>query len=282
MDDIIFQLDERESNGDMLEEWHSLLKEALLRRSYNATEKLLTLSSFFINPSNFSSPATTASTTPTTTTTTTTTATPIAFNNTSIDSNSYTNQTNIFLPPKQETDGNRNKRKHHKVIYYHEDKENRYDQSYYTVLAVKTNDARFIKLFRMYNFTIDFPHEMNCKCLLCETDQIGQSKKRVNTLQALSSPLWIALTSEDPFLTSFKISKKCRKFRAFQDCYENVYDNIIKQNREFCCSLLDHIENENEVQCLMKRNHESFNPFTNVKHLDFIRLGIKYHQKEVR
>lgn len=241
---------DRLERNSMVLEWHSLLKEALQRKCYNATEKLLSVSSFLIN------------TTPK--------------DSCHVKLRAHNQEVSI-------ENNNNNKRKASNLSLSRDERNSlsssRDDE--YAALAVKTNDARFIKLFHAYNYTIDPPHEMDCKCLSCKSDQLGQSKKRISTLQVLSNPIWIGLTSSDPFLTSFQITKKCRIFSSFQDCYEEVYRKIIKQNKDFCCALLDHVKNETEVQCLMKRNHEKFYPFGNVKDLDFIRLGIQYKQKEV-
>lgn len=248
----------------MASEWNTLLKQALQVRSYGAIQRLLTLSKYFIDIN-----STSATTTITTTTTTTATTT---------RSNGDCRQKSYHVKICAELSSDHIA--HNKSMIYTSVDENMV-KSYYTVLAVNSDDARIMSLFHKYNYSIEYPHELNCKCPPCRNDQLGQSKKRINTMQALSHPIWIGLTSNDPFLTSFKISKKCRKYRAFQDCYENVYNNIIKQNKDFCCALLDHIENEAEVQCLMQWNHEKFNPFSNVKDLDFVRLGIRYNQKEV-
>lgn len=237
-----------DNSQSILLEWETLLKESLQRRNYNATKILLNVSKHIMQNNNNIS-------------TNSSTADDWSNNNDERDNNGVINQIE-----------NSEKGSCHTIEKL----------SYYTVLAVQTHDVRFMKLFFSHGFTIALPHDINCHCFLCANDQLGQSKKRIETLQALSNPIWIGLTSEDPFFTSFKISKLLRKFRSFQDSYENVFKTILKQNKGFCCSLLDQIENETEVQCLMKWKCKHFKPFSQVKNFDFIRLSIKYKQKEVR
>lgn len=230
-----------DGKGSIVLEWQALLKESIQRKSFKAAKTLMTISKYFLTPNS-----------------------------------EHSDNLNTF----------------HKHSFERRERNNNFsgrdkkpdsslETSYYTALAVQTKDIRFMKLFYSYQYRIEFPHETDCPCLLCEVDPLGQSKKRIVMLQALSNPIWIGLTSSDPFLMSFKISKRCRLFSSFHDCYEKVYQEIVKTNKDFCCSLLDHIENETEVQCLMNWKHKKFNPFSRVSGLDFIRLGIKYGLKEV-
>ncbi|XP_057296724.1 short transient receptor potential channel 4-like isoform X2 [Hydractinia symbiolongicarpus] len=122
------------------------------------------------------------------------------------------------------------------------------------------------------------PHDFGCLCSVCSVDRLGQSKRRIEHLKALSNPVWIGLTSTDPFLTAFKIYKKCKTLGRQEDCFEKTYHQLKDDCQRFCCQLLDQLESENEVICLMKYDE------IRVKengHLSFIKLAIEYEQKEV-
>lgn len=88
------------------------------------------------------------------------------------------------------------------------------------ILAARNGNNQLMKLFIDKQYTIAPPHLIDCQCLKCQSNKLGQSKKRMETLQALSDPIWISLTSEDPFLTAFKLSKMSRKFSFQDDCFE--------------------------------------------------------------
>ena len=181
--------------------WTNLLTEALKRKHYLATKALLRLtkklyghgerngisSELFNNNNNVDS----------ITTTTTTTA----------------NHQVLYLR-------NRDLTRSERQNVNKADNENPYMRSikesmmsYLTVLAVKTNNVKFIRLMLSHGFDIQWPHLLECRCWLCESDKLGQAKGRIETMQALSNPLWIHLTCKDPFLTSFRITKTCRQFR---------------------------------------------------------------------
>ena len=239
--------------------WSSLLTEALYRKHYLATKALLRLSDTIYETEDISASSTTD-------------------NNNMHNSHFCDNAT-------QDNDGTSEKvtKTENESLSFSTKKvlkETRF--SYFTVLAVQTNNVKLVRLLLTHQFGIEWPHLLDCHCWLCENDKFGQAKRRIETLQALSNPLWLNMNCDDPFLTSFKIMKKCRRFRSQQDCYEKEYDLITKQNLRFCTGLLDQVRDENEVRCLMRWNDVMFEPFKNVKSLAFIRLGFKYDIKEVR
>lgn len=52
--------------------------------------------------------------------------------------------------------------------------------------------------------------QVRCNCVECvsssDVDSLRHSRSRLNIYKALSSPSLIALSSEDPFLTAFRLS----------------------------------------------------------------------------
>ena len=115
------------------------------------------------------------------------------------------------------------------------------DSSHALILAARNGNYQLMKLFIDKHYSIAPPHRLDCNCLKCQDNKLGQSKKRLEALQALSNPLWISLTSEDPFLTAFKLCKQSRKFSEQDDCFENDYQQLARSNQQFCLDLLDEI-----------------------------------------
>ena len=59
-------------------------------------------------------------------------------------------------------------------------------------------------------FALCLALQVRCNCVECvsssDVDSLRHSRSRLNIYRALSSPSLIALSSEDPFLTAFRLS----------------------------------------------------------------------------
>ncbi|PRD37058.1 UNVERIFIED_CONTAM: trp-1 [Trichonephila clavipes] len=79
------------------------------------------------------------------------------------------------------------------------------------ILAAHCNQFEILQLLLTHGAIIDKPHPLSCTCPRCRegihTDSLRYSLRRIHTYRALASPAWISLTSEDPVLTAFKVSK---------------------------------------------------------------------------
>ena len=124
----------------------------------------------------------------------------------------------------------------------HEAVELEKDSSRALILAARDGKYQMIKLLLDKNYSIAIPHRLDCCCIKCHDNKLGQSKKRLEELQALSNPLYISLTSEDPFLTAFKLCASARKFGDQDDCFESNYRELSEANQRFCLGLLDEVE----------------------------------------
>ena len=116
------------------------------------------------------------------------------------------------------------------------------DSSGALILAARKGNYQLMKLFLDKHYSIALPHPLDCSCLKCQDNKLGQSKKRLEALQALSNPFYISLTSEDPFLTAFKLYKSASKFALQDDCFDNDYKEVAEANQKFCLGLLDEVE----------------------------------------
>jgi len=52
---------------------------------------------------------------------------------------------------------------------------------------------------------------------------LHRSLKRINTFRALASPAWISLTSSDPILSAFKLSRELQKRAKVEDEFKVEY-----------------------------------------------------------
>ena len=147
------------------------------------------------------------------------------------------------------------------------------------LIAAQRGNYQFIKLFLSRNYSIDDPHGLECQCNLCTHDRLGQSRLRIETLKAITNPVYIALTSEDPFITTFKLCQLCARYADQEDCFENMYHELAKKCQEFCFQLLDTINGDEEVRCVM--SHGRSLSTEDEWDLAFIKEAINYSQKEV-
>ena len=83
--------------------------------------------------------------------------------------------------------------------------------------------------------------QVSCGCENCTGDKLGQTKLRLETLKALSCPVWVALTSDDPFLGMFKLCKWCREFSKENISFGAEYEALSKKAVNLCEELLDEV-----------------------------------------
>ena len=65
--------------------------------------------------------------------------------------------------------------------------------------ALKSQDVSSVKIFRRYHYILEEPHKASCSCCNCTRDKLVQTRLRILTLKALCNPVWLSLTSDDPF-----------------------------------------------------------------------------------
>lgn len=80
------------------------------------------------------------------------------------------------------------------------------------MLAAHRNDHELIQLFLSRHETIERPHAIYCQCHDCQvkqnSDSLKRSLSRLNAYRALSSPAFMALSSEDPITTTFELRQE--------------------------------------------------------------------------
>ncbi|TNM84792.1 hypothetical protein fugu_008970 [Takifugu bimaculatus] len=121
------------------------------------------------------------------------------------------------------------------------------------ILAAHTNNYEIIKLLVQKGVSMPQPHEVRCNCVECvsssDVDSLRHSRSRLNIYKALSSPSLIALSSEDPFLTAFRLSWELQELSKVENEFKSEDDS----------NLLEEEGNSDLAR---------------------LKLAIKYHQKE--
>lgn len=156
------------------------------------------------------------------------------------------------------------------------------------ILAAHTNNYEIIKLLVQKGVSVPQPHEVRCNCVECvsgsDVDSLRHSRSRLNIYRALSSPSLIALSSEDPFLTAFRLSWELQELSKVENEFKAEYEELSHQCKQFAKDLLDQTRSSRELELILNYR-DDINPLEdegNNNDLARLKLAIKYHQKEVR
>lgn len=155
------------------------------------------------------------------------------------------------------------------------------------ILAAHINNYEIIKLLLQRGVSIPQPHAVRCNCMECtscsDVDSLRHSRSRLNIYKALVSPSLIALSSEDPFLTAFKLSWELKELSTVENEFKSEYGELSRMCKQFAKDLLDQTRSSKELEIILNYRDDS-NPLLdeNTNDLARLKLAIKYSQKEVR
>ncbi|XP_041707542.1 short transient receptor potential channel 5-like [Coregonus clupeaformis] len=154
------------------------------------------------------------------------------------------------------------------------------------MLAAHTNNYEIIKLLVQRKVTIPRPHQIRCDCVACvsssEVDSLRHSRSRLNVYKTLASPSLIALSSEDPILTAFRLGWELKELSKVENEFRQEYEELSQQCKLFAKDLLDQARSSRELETILNhRDHlsEELDP-QDCRDLAKLKLAIKYHQKE--
>lgn len=92
------------------------------------------------------------------------------------------------------------------------------------VLAAQRNNFYIVQLLLSRGATIMTPHDYFCDCIECSNtrvfDSVKYSRSRLYTFQALSSPAYLTLSSEDPILVAFRLSHQLAQLAEIEKEYK--------------------------------------------------------------
>uniref|UniRef100_A0A8D3B8Z4 Transient receptor potential cation channel, subfamily C, member 4a n=1 Tax=Scophthalmus maximus TaxID=52904 RepID=A0A8D3B8Z4_SCOMX len=153
------------------------------------------------------------------------------------------------------------------------------------ILAAHTNNYEIIKLLVQKGVSMPQPHEVRCNCVECvsssDVDSLRHSRSRLNIYKALSSPSLIALSSEDPFLTAFRLSWELQELSKVENEFKSEYEELSQQCKQFAKDLLDQTRSSRELEMILNyRDDISLLEEESNNDLARLKLAIKYHQKE--
>uniref|UniRef100_A0A3P9P916 Transient receptor potential cation channel, subfamily C, member 5a n=1 Tax=Poecilia reticulata TaxID=8081 RepID=A0A3P9P916_POERE len=125
------------------------------------------------------------------------------------------------------------------------------------MLAAHTNNYEIIKLLVQRKVTIPRPHQIRCDCVECvsssEVDSLRHSRSRLNIYKALASPSLIALSSEDPILTAFRLGWELKELSKVENEFRQEYEELSQQCKRFAKDLLDQARSSRELETIL--NH---------------------------
>ncbi|XP_054611561.1 short transient receptor potential channel 4-like isoform X2 [Dunckerocampus dactyliophorus] len=153
------------------------------------------------------------------------------------------------------------------------------------ILAAHTNNYEIIKLLVQKGVSMPQPHEVRCNCVECvsssDVDSLRHSRSRLNIYKALSSPSLIALSSEDPFLTAFRLSWELQELSKVENEFKSEYEELSQQCKQFAKDLLDQTRSSRELEMILNyRDDVNLLEEEGNGDLARLKLAIKYHQKE--
>lgn len=141
-------------------------------------------------------------------------------------------------------------------------------------------------------------------------DSLRHSRSRLNIYKALASPSLIALSSEDPILTAFRLGWELKELSKVQSAifaprgsslksfpvtddqtfapqveneFRQEYEELSQQCKRFAKDLLDQARSSRELETILNHRDdqsEELDP-RQCHDLAKLKLAIKYHQKEV-
>lgn len=137
------------------------------------------------------------------------------------------------------------------------------------ILAAYCNQFEILQLLLSRGARIVKPHSLSCCCQRCKRetseDSLRHSLLRIHTYRALSSPAWISLTSPDPVLTAFKLSRELERLAMRENEFKDLYAELSEQCKKFSCNLLDQCRSSEEVIAVLDKSSD---PVTTQEYLE--------------
>ena len=90
-----------------------------------------------------------------------------------------------------------------------------------------------INLLYEHGYKLPEPHEEECRCDVCNGNRFGHIKGQMAALKALCNPVWISVSSEDPFETIFKLQSMDVKFERVSGSFAMEFEELFKKTEQF-------------------------------------------------
>uniref|UniRef100_A0A3B5LIN6 Transient receptor potential cation channel, subfamily C, member 5a n=1 Tax=Xiphophorus couchianus TaxID=32473 RepID=A0A3B5LIN6_9TELE len=149
------------------------------------------------------------------------------------------------------------------------------------MLAAHTNNYEIIKL--LVQLPVLSILYKTCIINSWQVDSLRHSRSRLNIYKALASPSLIALSSEDPILTAFRLGWELKELSKVENEFRQEYEELSQQCKRFAKDLLDQARSSRELETILNHRDndqsEELDP-RQCHDLAKLKLAIKYHQKE--
>ncbi|CAN7940299.1 unnamed protein product, partial [Ixodes hexagonus] len=126
--------------------------------------------------------------------------------------------------------------------------------------AAIAGDLEITKMLLDRGHSIQKPHEPGCLCAESCREQsqkhgerLSQSQLRRNAFRALSSPVYILLTSDDPVLTAFMLSRDLQRLADSTPEFQNEYREMSAQCSQFAAAIMGACKSSEEVETLLSQ-----------------------------
>uniref|UniRef100_A0A3Q2X8J6 Transient receptor potential cation channel, subfamily C, member 5a n=1 Tax=Hippocampus comes TaxID=109280 RepID=A0A3Q2X8J6_HIPCM len=151
------------------------------------------------------------------------------------------------------------------------------------MLAAHTNNYEIIKLLVQRKTASDPLRLCGVSPSCPQVDSLRHSRSRLNIYKALASPSLIALSSEDPILTAFRLGWELKELSKVENEFRQEYEELSQQCKRFAKDLLDQARSSRELETILNHRDndqsEELDP-RQCHDLAKLKLAIKYHQKE--
>ncbi|ESO05324.1 hypothetical protein HELRODRAFT_191443 [Helobdella robusta] len=147
------------------------------------------------------------------------------------------------------------------------------------ILAAHRNNHEIIQLFLSKQQTIAKPHSISCHCCDCTAkqncDSLKRSISRLNAYKALASPAYMALSSQDPIMTTFQLRQEMKKLAQVEKEFKNEYMGLVEQCMNFACELMDLCRGTQEVEAVLNEGcDDRGDPLIRLK------MAVEYEEKK--
>ena len=150
------------------------------------------------------------------------------------------------------------------------------------IVSAQHGNFDMINLFLSKGFKLEREHDVTCKCEDCLADVFVTSQRRIEVYRAIANPMWISITSNDPFLTAFKLSESLKSLARKEDEYVKEYDHLSIQCSQFAMALLDECRTSKEQRIVLSYPGDEAGEDDYMEDsLGLVNSAISYGQKEV-
>ncbi|XP_022252620.1 transient-receptor-potential-like protein [Limulus polyphemus] len=151
-------------------------------------------------------------------------------------------------------------------------------------LAIQKGDFAIVSLLLERGHRIERPHIPSCLCNVCKESLRNPSYDlaawRMSCYRAISSPIYVALTSDDPILATFLLHDELQLCISMDEQYREEYVIMCEDLRQFAVDLISMCESQLEVKLVLS---QEFSDTRNIHTVyPTLYLALELSQKEVR